>query len=122
MPLQILLMGLWMYGFSYFYYPSVLMAIMLIGTAISVGLTYRQRQMLFKLFSRASLVPYVRKGYVRATTAQRLIPGDVIVVQQGLAVCDLVLLRGNCLVEASKLSGEVRVQHCPTPSSARKVV
>lgn len=115
-------MGLWMYGFTSFYYPSVLMAIMLIGTAISVGLTYRQRQSLYKLFTPVSLVPYVRKGYVRATTTQRLIPGDVIVVQQGSAVCDLVLFRGNCLVEASKLSGEVGVQHHQSPSSLFNVV
>ena len=117
-----MLMSLWMYGFRYFYHPSVLLAIMLIGTAISVGLTFRQRQMLFKLFTQASLVPYVRKGYVKATTSQRLLPGDVIVVQQGLAVCDMVLLRGNCLVEASKLSGEVKDQHCQMPSSACDVV
>ena len=84
------------------------MAIMLIGTATSVGLTYRQRQILFKLFNRASLVPCVRKGYVKANVSHRLVPGDVIVVQPGVALCDMVLLRGNCLVEASKLSGKVR--------------
>ena len=122
MTLQIIILSLWMYGFRYFYYPSVLMAIMLIGTAISVGLTYRQRQMLFQVFARALLVPYVCKGYVRATTSQRLVPGDVIVVQQGPVVCDMVLLRGNCLVEASNQSGEVRYQHCQMPSSACDVV
>ena len=118
-----LLMALWMYGFSYFYYPSVLMAIMVVGTAISVGLTYRQRQSLYKLFTFTRLVPYVRKGYVRATVSQRLVPGDVIVVQQGIAVCDMVLLRGNCLVEASKLSGEVRIKpsSCSQPCAQHVV-
>lgn len=110
MPLQILLMALWMYGFRYFYYPSVLMAIMIVGTAITIGLTHRQRQTLYKLFTGTRLVPYVRRGYVRATVGQRLVPGDVIVVQQGVAVCDMVLLRGNCLLEASRVSGEVRTQ------------
>ena len=103
-------MTLWMYGFSYFYYPSVLVAIMIIGTAITIGLTHRQRQTLYKLFTGTRLVPYVRKGYVRATVSQRLVPGDVIVVQQGVAICDMVLLRGNCLLEASRVSGEVRTQ------------
>ena len=96
-----------MYAFSYFYYPSVLLAIILVGTGISVSLTYCQRKTLVKLFSQNKLVPYVCKGYVHATVSQRLIPGDVIVVQPGWATCDMVLLRGNCLVEDSMLSGEV---------------
>lgn len=122
MPLQILLMILWLYGFSYFHYTSLLMAIMLIGTAISVGLTYRQHRMLFKLLHRGSLVPYVHKGYVKATVSHRLVPGDVIVVQQGRALCDMVLLRGNCLVEASQLTGKVRDMSCELPCSACDIV
>jgi len=35
------------------------------------------------------------------------VPGDVVVVLRGKATCDMVLLRGNCLVEESMLSGEV---------------
>lgn len=97
-----------MYCLHYFAFPAVLLAILLVGTAISVSLTYRQRQTLVNICSQTWLVPYVRKGYVRATTAKRLIPGDVIVVQQGVAVCDMVLLRGNCLVEDSMVSGDVR--------------
>lgn len=34
-------------------------------------------------------------------------PGDVLVLLRGKATCDMVLLRGNCLVEESMLSGEV---------------
>ena len=37
----------------------------------------------------------------------RLVPGDVVVLQKGRACCDMVLLRGACLVEESMLSGEV---------------
>ena len=107
MHLQIVLNVVWLYGFRYFYYPSLLLAIMLVGTSISVGLTYRQLRSLATIFSQCRLVPHVRKGYVRATVAKRLVPGDVIVVQQGIAVCDMVLLRGNCLIEDSRLSGEV---------------
>ena len=43
----------------------------------------------------------------RAVSSRRLVPGDIIVVQQGRATCDLVLLRGSCLVGESMLSGEV---------------
>lgn len=44
----------------------------------------------------------------RALLSHRLVPGDVIVVLPGKATCDMVLLRGSCLVEESLLSGEVR--------------
>lgn len=37
----------------------------------------------------------------------RLVPGDIVVLQQGKATCDMVLLQGNCLVDESILSGEV---------------
>ena len=43
----------------------------------------------------------------RAVQSRRLVPGDVIAVLQGRATCDMVLLRGSCLVEESMLSGEV---------------
>ena len=36
-------------------------------------------------------------------------PGDVIVLIPGTATCDIVIIRGNCLVEESNLSGEVRL-------------
>ena len=35
-------------------------------------------------------------------------PGDVVGILAGTATCDMVLLRGNCLVEESNLSGEVK--------------
>ena len=44
-------------------------------------------------------------------SSHRLVPGDVVVLQQGRALGDMVLLRGACLVTESMLSGEV-----PKPS------
>ena len=43
----------------------------------------------------------------RAISSRRLVPGDVVVVLPGRAICDMALLQGNCLVEESNLSGEV---------------
>ena len=48
-------------------------------------------------------------------SSRRLVPGDVVVVLPGKATCDMVLLRGSCLVEESLLSGEV----CFPPSGMR---
>jgi len=43
----------------------------------------------------------------RAVASHSLVPGDVLVLLRGKASCDMVLLRGSCLVEESMLSGEV---------------
>ena len=50
----------------------------------------------------------VRCRWVRAISSHCLVPGDVVVLQQGRALGDLVLLRGACLVTESTLSGEVQ--------------
>lgn len=42
----------------------------------------------------------------RAASSRRLVPGDVLVLLRGKAPCDMVLIRGSCLVEESMLSGE----------------
>ncbi|KAL3134240.1 hypothetical protein ABBQ38_006671 [Trebouxia sp. C0009 RCD-2024] len=53
-----------------------------------------------------ALVYGQNQKFVRALSAKQLVPGDVIVVQRGRVICDMVLLRGTCLVEESMLSGE----------------
>ena len=50
----------------------------------------------------------------RAVSSRRLVPGDVVVLLRGKATCDMVLLRGNCLVEESMLSGEVSSSNLST--------
>lgn len=62
------------------------------------------------LMNEIRLTPMVEQQWVRATASYRLVPGDVIVLQPGRALCDLVVLRGACLVMESMLSGEVPAQ------------
>lgn len=52
----------------------------------------------------------VQGKWVRAIASNKLVPEDVIVLQPGKALCDMVLLRGACLVTDSMLSGEVRLK------------
>lgn len=66
-----------------------------------------QHTKLVGLVNQRTMVPIVDRGWVRAAPSHRLVPGDVIVLQRGRAPCDVVLLRGSCLVEESMLSGEV---------------
>lgn len=85
----------------------MLLVIMLSGSVVSAYLLYIQQQRLLALTSQPHLVPFVKKGYVRAMRANHLVPGDVVVMQPGQVVCDVVLLRGHALAEESRLTGEV---------------
>lgn len=90
--------------------PSALLIILFIRI-IHISRQRNDQARRLTLSSRwPQLVPYVCGCFVRAMPAQRLVPGDVIVVQPGIAVCDAVLLRGACLCEQSTLSGEVRTR------------
>ena len=60
------------------------------------------------LWNYRSISVLVRiQGRVSAGKSTQLVPGDVIVVQTGQAVCDMVLLQGNALTEESRLTGQV---------------
>ncbi len=98
---------LWMYAYAYYSYPTLLLGVILVGSGASGYLLYRQRLRLVNMVTKRHLVPLLHKKFVRALLAKQLVPGDVIVVQRGRAACDMVLLRGTCLVEESMLSGEV---------------
>ena len=90
-----------------YFYPAVILCIFL-ATAINFGIIMRQQRLrLMALVNEVRLTPMVWGGWVRATSSHRLLPGDVVVLQQGKALCDVVMLQGNCLVVESTLTGEV---------------
>lgn len=66
-----------------------------------------QRKKIMALMNECRLTPMVQERWVRAISSHRLVPGDVIVLRNGRALCDMVLLRGACLVTEAMLSGEV---------------
>lgn len=66
-----------------------------------------QHNKVMALMNECRLTPMVQGGWVRAASSHRLVPGDVIVLHRGRALCDMVLLRGTCLVTEAMLSGEV---------------
>ena len=99
---------------KYFYYAAVVSAISWLAIAGLVVVLSDQHKKLVGLVNKRHVVPIVERGWVRAAPSHKLVPGDVVVLQKGRALCDMVLLRGSCLVEESMLSGEVWAA-CPTP-------
>ena len=71
-----------------------------------------RQKVLAGLVNQRGIVPIVQAGWVRAITSHKLVPGDIVVLQEGTLMCDMVLLRGNCLVEEPMISGEVAAASC----------
>jgi len=95
-----------------YYWLPVLLGVVTTAAAISLLLTLRtQRLKVMDLVNHCRLTPIIQAGWVRAVSSHTLVPGDVVVVQRGKAMCDMVLLQGACLVVESMLSGEVTLLH-----------
>lgn len=96
-------------GIKYWMYPALLSLFML-GSIATYSHTLRQQHDKLQRLATANMqkvLPIVDRGWVRAISMHRLLPGDVLVLHSGPACCDMVLLRGVCLVEEFSLSGEV---------------
>ena len=92
---------------AYYWLPVMLLSLTA-AAAVSLILTLRrQRLKVMALVNHCRLTPIVQAGWVRAVSSHTLVPGDVVVLRRGKAMCDMVLLQGACLVVESMLSGEV---------------
>ena len=90
-----------------FFYPVLIIAVTLLAGIITHKTLRSQHSRVMALMNECRLTPLVQDKWVRAVASYRLVPGDVMVLQKGRALCDMVLLRGACLVTESMLSGEV---------------
>ena len=90
-----------------FFYPALIIAVTLLAGIIMHKTLRSQHSRVMALMNECRLTPLVQDKWVRAVASYRLVPGDVMVLQKGRALCDMVLLRGACLVTESMLSGEV---------------
>ena len=95
-----------LYRAQYFYPVLVIVCLAAAGIRHVVTLQ-QQHNKVMALMNQCRLMPVIQGKWVRATASHRLVPGDVVVLQEGRAVCDMVMLRGACLVTESMLSGEV---------------
>ena len=90
-----------------YFYPVLVLSLFLVSAGLLIRTLRRQRKKIMALVNECRLTPLVWDGWVRAISSHRLLPGDVMVLQPGKALCDMVLLQGTCLVMESMLSGEV---------------
>ncbi len=92
---------------AYYWLPVMLLSLTAAAAVSLIVTLRRQRIKVMALVNHCRLTPIVQAGWVRAVSSHTLVPGDVVVLQRGKAMCDMVLLQGACLVVESMLSGEV---------------
>ena len=85
----------------------VWMIVVFLG-ALSVSFFhYRNEANLFRITKIVGEVQVIRDGQVESLSYEELVPGDVIIVTEGLAYCDMALANcGYMLVDESALTGE----------------
>ncbi len=105
-PLQILELIYLIYR-AYYWLPVMLLSLTAAAAVSLIVTLRRQRLKVMALVNHCRLTPVVQAGWVRAVSSHTLVPGDVVVLQRGKAMCDMVLLQGACLLVESMLSGEV---------------
>jgi len=93
-----------------YFYPVVLVLLSVPSLWIQLKILHSQHSRVMALMNEVRLTPMVQQQWVRAAASYHLVPGDVIVLQRGRALCDMVVLKGACLVMESMLSGEVNVK------------
>ena len=90
-----------------YFYPVLVLCLFNLSIVLLSRVLRQKAKKMMALVNECRLTPLVLGGWVRATSSHRILPGDVVVLQPGKALFDMVLLQGNCLVVESMLSGEV---------------
>ncbi|KAL0049927.1 hypothetical protein WJX82_000871 [Trebouxia sp. C0006] len=93
---------------GYWVYSVIFGLLAVVALSAIVSAKMKQHRSLAGLVKQQGIVPIVQGGWVRAIPSYRLVPGDIIVLQQGRPTCDMVLLQGSCLVSEAMISGEAK--------------
>lgn len=94
-------------NFWYYYMALVWMFVILAGLTVVVIFQYRNEDSLYQLTRISGMVRVVREGDTKEIPQEELVPGDVLLVDTGMAFCDMLLVEGGAtLVDEGALTGE----------------
>ncbi len=81
---------------------------MISTAAVSVAFCqYRNECSLYKITDTIGDVKVIRDGATATIAHQELVPGDIVIVESGIAFCDMVVVSTSCLlIDESALTGE----------------
>lgn len=99
---------LWSWVPMYYYYMAIPYFIIIITGGVIVSIfEYQNKSGLFEFSRVCGSVETLREGKYTSIQQQELVPGDVVMIREGLCFCDMVLLEGSgLLVDESAQTGE----------------
>ena len=101
-------MLIWAWSPLWYYYMALVYLVVVGFSGIAVGLSkYFNAKMLYQLTHITGELRVIRDGEVITLQQRELVPGDIVFIEQGIAQCDMIILKHtNLVVDESALTGE----------------
>jgi len=96
----------WIVGDQYYSYSVCIFVITWFSIISSAVEAHRNMKRLAAIAYFSTTVEVLRDGVFTTMSSAALVPGDIIVIKPGALPRDVVLLRGECIVDENMLTGE----------------